>query len=63
MPTNGGRRVLVLGGGITGLATAVARRIVQARAQAPFASVDDLRTRARLSEADLKRLQDQTLFL
>jgi len=46
-----------------GVSDAVARRIVEARAQQPFAGVDDLRTRARISGADLRRLEANVWFL
>lgn len=41
---------------IDGLSKDVGQRIAAARAQAPFASVDDLAHRARLDQGDLKRL-------
>jgi len=41
---------------ISGLSAVVAARIVQARAERPFDSVDDLARRARLDAGDLRRL-------
>ena len=41
---------------VTGLATAAAQRIVEARAEAPFTSTEDLALRAELDAGDLKAL-------
>jgi Helix-hairpin-helix motif len=45
------------------VSNAVAHRIVEARAQAPFTTVDDLRTRARISGPALSKIRDRVLFL
>ncbi len=56
-PAGGGLRPVRLGlGRINGLGEAAARRVAEARAEAPFANAEDLARRARLDARDLEAL-------